>query len=229
MKNSRIFGTCVSVGMMMALSGCLSGGSGGSASGSGDFETAFDAASQRAPTSDMPTALEGNYKGQMKVGVNSGSSNLVGTGMDIQNAEIIGDVDLNVAWTEGMAGNPFTGTASGFVATEAGTANSVAIDGTLNVDTALPGSISRVHTPSQVIAGQTIPAIDTGAFELTMAGQLGSGDTQGDVTLLLGGSFFGPGANAMVGAVSGGVKDVGSTNPQIFDAGIGGTFYATKP
>lgn len=230
MGNSRLFGTCLSIGLVTVLSGCLGNGGagGGAAGGAGDFEAAFNAASQRAPTSDMPTSLQGNYKGQMKVGANSGASDLLGPDVNIQDVEIIGDVDLNVAWTDGMTGNPFTGTASNFIGTVAGTTNSAPIEGTLTVDTSLPGSIMRTHTPSQTIMGQTIPDLDTGAALVHMTGRMGTGDQQGDVTLQLGGAFFGPGGNAIVGPVVGGVKGVNSTNPALYDAGLGGTYYAVK-
>lgn len=227
MNNHRILKTCQWVGVIACISGCVPGGGGG-AGGSAGYEAAFDAATARVPTSNMPTSLEGNYKGQMKVGFNSGSSTLLGPDVNIQNAEVIGDVDLNIAWTDGMTGNPFTGTATGFVATEAGTSNSIPIEGTLNVATNLPQTISRVTTPSQVIAGQTIPELNTGAFSVGLAGRLSNGANQGDATVLLGGSFFGPGATAMVGTVSGGINEVGNSSQQIFDAGIGGTFYALK-
>jgi hypothetical protein len=220
-----------SVALATALSGCVTSGNGGGGGGGGtssDFETEFGKVENTVATQNMPTALDANYKGQMKLGVNTGTSTILPAGVDSNMAEIIGDVDLNVAWTDGMTTNPFTGTAGNFTATEAGTSNTVAIAGTLNVDPALPGSVSRTHIPAQTIMGHSVPALDTGAFELTMAGQLGAEGQQGDVTLLLGGNFIGDSAASMLGAVSGGVKDVNSTNPAIFDAGLGGVFYANR-
>jgi hypothetical protein len=226
MKMSHIL---ASVAVATAMSGCVtSGGGGGGGGGSGDFETEFGKVEKTVATQNMPTSLDANYKGQMKLGVNTGTSTILPAGVDSNMAEIIGDVDLNVAWTDGMTTNPFTGTASNFTATEAGTSNTVAIAGTLNVDPSLPGSVSRVHIPAQTLMGHTVPAIDTGAFEVTMAGQLGAEGQKGDVTLLLGGNFIGDSAASMMGPVSGGVKDVNSTNPGIFDAGLGGVFYANR-
>lgn len=227
MKQYQILRVCLPLAIMASVSGCVTAGGGGGG-GSAGYEAAYDAATARIPTSDMPTSLNGNYKGQMKVGVNSGTSTLLGPNVDIQSAEVIGDVDLTIAWTDGMTGNPFTGTASSFVATEAGTANSIPLEGTLNVMASLPQTISRVTTPAQVIAGQSIPELNTGAFSVGLQGRLANGDNQGDATVFLGGNFFGPGATAMVGEVSGGIKDVGNPTPAIFDAGIGGTFYAVK-
>lgn len=116
---------------------------GGGAGGGQDFETAYDGVSQKAPTSDMPTSLKASYDGQMKIGVNSGWAQIFGADMDANSAEIIGDLAVDVGWTDGQTTNPFTGTASNIVATEAGTSNSVKLDGTLTVDQGLPASLSR--------------------------------------------------------------------------------------
>lgn len=220
----------ISAGLMMSLSGCLSGGGGGTGGvgGSANYEAAFDAASSRAPTTDMPTSLNADYQGQFKVGVNGGTAEIFGPDADPQMAEIIGDLDISVAWAEGQTSNPFSGTASNIVATEAGTSNTTAINGELNVDGGLPASISRVSMPATVVAGQNIPALDTGAFVFHMSGRVDAEGREGDATLQFGGNFFGPGGNAMVGAVSGGINDVDNPSQQIFDAGIGGTFYATQ-
>lgn len=228
--SKAIFMTVVSTGLMMTLSGCLSGGGagGGGIGGSADYEAAFDAATARAPTTDMPTSLDANYKGQFKVGVNSGTAEIFGPNADPQMAEITGDLDIDVAWVEGQTANPFSGTASNIVATEAGTSNTMDIEGQLTVDNSLPASISRVHTPATVIAGQNVPELDTGAFLFHMSGRVEAEGREGDATLQLGGNFFGPGGDAMVGTVNGGINDVGNPSPQIFDAGIGGTFYATQ-
>ena len=232
MEIGRIFGMGVSLALVTALSGCLGSSGGGTAAGaaggSSGFEAAFNAASGLGPTTDMPTSLNANYTGQMKVGVNSGASNLLGSAINPSNAEIIGDVDINVAWTNGGGGNPFTGTANNFVATEAGTSNSVALTGSLTVDAGLPQSIARTTIPAMVVAGQNIPAQDTGSFTFNMTGQLSGNGETANTSLMMGGTFFGSGAAAMVGPVVGGVKDVNSTSAALFDAGVGGTFYATQ-
>lgn len=233
MKNSKIFKAGVSIALLTSVAGCLGNGTGGGAGaaaggGSAGYEAAFDEASGRAPTGDMPTSLNAKYTGQMKVGVNYGDTDLFGTGADPQMYEIIGDVDVDVAWTQGMAGNMFSGTASNFVATEAGTSNSAPLTGTLTVDQGEPQTLDRTTIPAQVVMGQNIPEQNIGAFTFTMTGQLSASGETADTYLGMGGSFFGPGATAMVGTVAGGVKAVGSQNPQLFDAGVGGTFYATQ-
>jgi len=233
MKHARLSIVIASLGAATVLSGCNGSSSAGGLAGGGggggqDFETFFNAVSQKAPTSDMPTSLKASYEGQMKVGVNSGSAQIFGTDIDANSAEIIGDLAVDVDWTDGQTTNPFTGTASNIVATEAGTSNSVKLDGTLTVDQGLPASLSRTTIPAQVVAGVNIPEQNTGAMLFHMSGRLSSGKNEGDATLQFGGNFMGPGAESMLGPVSGGINDVNNPSPQIFDAGVGGTFYANK-
>ena len=140
MKHARLSIVIASLGVATVLSGCNGSSSagglvGGVAGGGQDFETAFNAVSQKAPTSDMPTSLKASYEGQMKVGVNSGSAQIFGTDIDANSAEIIGDLAVDVDWTDGQTTNPFTGTASNIVATEAGTSNSVKLDGSSRAST----------------------------------------------------------------------------------------------
>ncbi len=231
MSTQRILQLTASVAIVSLFAGCSGNGNGnaggpGLVGGSSDFETEYGKVEKIAPTSNMPTSLNATYTGQVKLGVNSGKYLI--DGVDANNAEILGDVELKVNWKDGQTKNPFTGKATNFTATEAGTSNTIALDGDLNVNTAKPGSISRVVTPSQVIAGQTIPELRTGAFSVLMDGKLTDGTKTGDVTLLLGGNFMGSGAKSMLGTASGGVKDVKSKNPAIFDAGLGGVFYANR-
>ncbi len=232
MSTQRILQLTTSAVLVSLLAGCLGSGNAGGpglvggGGGGTDFETEYGKVEKIAPTSNMPTSLNATYKGQVKLGVNSGKY-LIG-GVDANNAEILGDVELKVNWKDGQTKNPFTGKATNFTATEAGTSNTIALDGDLNVNTSKPGAVSRVVTPSQVIAGQTIPELKTGAFSVLMDGKLTDGKKTGDVTLLLGGNFMGAGAKSMLGTASGGVKDVKSKNPAIFDAGLGGVFYANR-
>lgn len=216
------------LGGVMLISGCVTGTDVTAGLDRGDFETNYNLVEAVAPTQNMPTSLNASYVGQVKLGVNSGTSAIFGAEVDPILAEILGDLEIDVAWTEGMVTNPFSGTARNFTATESGTANTIAIAGTLNVDPNLPGSVTRVSQASQVIAGQTVPAIDTGAFQYTMTGRLGAAGQQGDVTLLFAGNFIGDAGASMLGAASGGVKDANSTNANLFDAGLGGVFYLNQ-
>ncbi len=233
MTYKRLTAAVVCSCLATTLSGCFGDGSGGggvgsAGGGSQGYEAAFDAVSAKAPTSDMPTQIKASYEGQFKVGVNGGSAQVFGTNVDPNLAEIIGDVAIDVDWTDGQTANPFSGTATNITATEAGTSNSVVLDGTLTVDQGLPASIMRTTIPAQVIAGNSIPEQNTGSSMFHMTGRLSNGANEGDATLQFGGTFFGAGGEAMQGPVVGGINDVNNPTPQIFDAGIGGTFYANK-
>jgi len=226
MPPKRIILTLASIGMAFAVSGCLGNGGGGGGGGGGpDFDTALDEATSRAPTIDMPTSLQGNYQGQFRVAVNGGAADLVDFDIDPQDLEILGDLDIDVDWTEGQTANPFSGTASNIVANQTGTTNAFEIEGELAVDASLPATISQLNTPAQTIGGFDVPATDTGAFLFHMTGELAYEEQRGDVTMQMGGNFFGPGGNAMVGTAGGGINNVDNPSQQIFDAGIGGTFY----
>lgn len=142
----------LALGLMTSLGGCLGSGSGGGGGGGGggasdDYETAYDEVSSRILTSDMPASINATYTGQFKVGVNGGSAELFGSDIDPTNAEIIGDLELDVAWSDGGSGNPFTGTASNIVATDVVSGDSAALTGTLSVDAGQPYSISRNVIP----------------------------------------------------------------------------------
>jgi len=227
MNKSKLFRPTLCIAIATLLSGCIGGsGSGGGSGGggSGDFETNYDAASGKAPTSDMPTQLQANYGGQFKSGVSGGGS-VAGIN---ENVEIIGDLDVAVDWTDGQSTNPFTGTASNIVVTDVVDGGSETLGGTLTVDNGIGGTIMRVATPASNIGGISVPAIETGSFQFGMTGQLSGSEGDLDATVLVGGNFHGPGAESMVGVVSGGFKEVGSTNPAIFDAGIGGVAYLNR-
>ncbi|SDW66349.1 hypothetical protein [Roseicitreum antarcticum] len=187
------------------------------------FEDNYNAAIGTQPTTNMPTRIEGDYSGQFKVGVNTGSLGDIN-----QNAEIFGDVNVAVDWTDGQSTNPFTGSASNILVRDVTSGASETLTGTLNVDTALGGTISRVTNPSTVVGGFTIPETNTGAFQFGMNGRLSGSEGEVDATVLVGGTFHGTNAETMTGVVSGGFSEVGSTNPAIFDAGIGGVIYLNR-
>ena len=225
MRSKQTFTSLLSLSVILGLAGCVSSNGGG---GGDDFETKFDTVKNTVVTTDMPTRLAGTYKGQMKLGVNSGSTDLLGAGIDPQLAEVLGDVAIKVDWTDGMTTNPFTGKADNFTVTEAGTSKTAKLDGSLTVDTSKPGTLSRVSTPATKVKGYTVPARDTGTFTMMMTGQIGTEDKMGDVFVQLGGNFHGKGADAMLGTVNEGIKATDSTNPSIADAGLGGVFYAER-
>ena len=201
-----------------SLSGCLGsgGGTGGGGGGGGSsFDTEFDRVTALAPTSNMPTAINASYAGRLKVDVTDSSSTI---------GEVEGDLDLDVAWTDGQTTNPFTGTASNFTGTLV-TGETGAIDGTLTVDDSFGGSISRVVNPAMEVAGVSVPETQIGALDVTLTGELSQGGTTADTNITLGGSFFGDAGQAALGPVVGGYKQPDSTNPAVFDGAIEGTYY----
>lgn len=205
-----------------AVAGCL-GNSNGTASTSGapgasGYQAEFDRVSAIAPTSDMPTAIQATYAGQMRADVTDASA-VVG--------EVVADLNLDVDWTDGQTANPFSGTASNFQGRLSG-GEFQAIDGTLTVDPAFPGTISRTVIPSSTVGGFTIPEVQTGAMNVALSGQLTQGTDTADTTVTLGGSFLGAGASAAIGAVSGGFSNAAAPGPSIFDGGIGGTYYLER-
>lgn len=226
---SKFITTTACIGLTTILSGCLGSGSGGgddAGNGTGGpvmFEDNYDAANALVPTSDMPTRIEADYVGQFKAGVNGGSAGQIG-----QNSEIFGDLDVAVDWTDGQTDNPFSGTASNIYVRDAASGEGETLTGSLNVSSDIPGTIARQSIPASNIAGVAVPAVQTGAFEFGMDGTLSGSEGDLEATVLVGGNFRGEGGEAMVGAVSGGIREVGSTNPAIFDAGIGGVAYMNR-
>lgn len=180
-----------------------------------DYDANFDDVLSLVPTSNMPTSIQATYMGQMKATI-TGSSEVLG--------EVVADLNLGVDWTDGQSSNPFTGGASNFQGRLTG-GEFEDISGELSVDTSLPGTITRLDTPAGNIAGFNVPATQTGAMLVHLSGDLTQDGSTADTTIQLGGNFFGDGARAAAGAVSGGFKDIEAGSPAIFDGGIGGTYY----
>ena len=231
MIESRVIRFSLAILASTAVAGCLgndigttstssgtgtatSGPTGGGASG---FQANFDRVSAIAPTSDMPTAIQASYAGQMRADVSDGPD-VVG--------EVVADLNLDVDWTDGQTANPFSGTASNFQGRVEG-GDFEAIDGTLSVDNSFAGVITRQVIPGGTVGGFPIPEVQTGAMNVTLSGQLTQGDTV-DATVTLGGNFHGAGATAAIGAVTGGFSDAASPGPSIFDGAIGGTYYLER-
>ena len=233
MKNELRVAPIMALGLVMTLGGCLgsgsagggSGGGGGGGGGSADFEDAYDAVSARVLTSDMPTSINATYDGQFKVGVSSGDAQVFGGTVDPMNAEILGDLTLEVAWNDGQSSNPFSGSATNIVATDVVSGDSIQLEGTLAVDAGQPGTVTRTTIPP---VGGLSPEVNTGSFVVTLAGDVEHDSQQGRVYLGLNGQFYGSQGEAMLGGVNGGVNDMDDPTNQVFDAVVGGTFYATQ-
>ncbi|MCR8549173.1 hypothetical protein M4578_15140 [Salipiger sp. P9] len=191
-------------------------GSGGSGSGSAmNFQQNFDRVSAMAPTSNMPTSIQAAYSGKMRADVTD-ANNVV--------AQVEGDLDLNVDWTDGQTTNPFTGTASNFTGTLV-TGETGTINGTLTVDNSFGGTINRTVNPAMVINGINVPATQIGGLSVTLTGDLTQGGVTADTLITLGGAFFGDKGKAALGPVVGGYKLPNSANPAIFDGAIAGQYY----
>ena len=209
--------------MTTALAGCLGGGGGGGNGGGGggggapggSFQQNFDRVSAKAPTSNMPTSIQAAYAGRLKADVTD-TVNTVG--------EVEGDINLDVAWTDGQSANPFTGSISNIEGTLTG-GQSGAIAGTLTVDDSFDGAIMRTVNPAQTINGIAIPETQIGALSVTLSGELTEGTTVADTQITLGGAFFGDQGEAAAGPVVGGFRVPNSPNPAIFDGTIGGQYY----
>lgn len=224
MIDSRVMRFSLALLASTAVAGCLGSSNGGGAAstsgpgGPSGYQAEFDRVSAIAPTSDMPTAIQATYTGQMRAEVTDASA-VVG--------EVVGDLNLDVDWTDGQTTNPFSGTASNFQGRTTG-GEFAALDGTLSVDPSITGTISRVVNPATTIGGFAIPETQTGAMSVTLSGQLSQDGETADTTVLLGGNFLGAGASAATGAVSGGFNNASTSGPAIFDGGLGGTYYLER-
>lgn len=229
MINFRVMRISLALLASTSMAACLGsnngnggGGGGGGTSGgptaSSSYQTEFDRVTGVAPTSDMPTTIQATYSGQLQADVTD-ASQVVG--------EVVADLNLDVDWVDGQTSNPFSGGASNFQGRLAA-GEFEAINGTLSVDPAFPGTIARTIFPSSNIGGVSVPEVQTGAMSVTLSGQLSQGENTADTTILLGGNFLGSGASAATGAVSGGFSDATAPGPSIFDGGIGGTYYLER-
>lgn len=232
MLNHPIFKVVLAIGLTSSLSGCLGsngnggaaggGAAGGGAAGASAFDTAYDAAQGLGPTRDMPTSINATYAGQFQAEVNDGSA----TGID-EGVSLLGDLNVAVDWTDGQSTDPFSGTASNIVVTDAASGASETLTGELTVNS-VGNAITRVNTPASTVGGFAVPELNTGAFSMQFEGRVSGTEGEVDAVVGVGGAFHGPAGESMIGVVSGGFKEVGSTNPAIFDAGIGGTAYLNK-
>ena len=185
----------------MALAGCLGSTSGGGGGGGGtvsssDYATNLAAVQGMAPTGDMPTSINATYTGatRMDLRETSGGS-VVG--------EVLADLDLTAAWTDGQTTNPWSGTAENFRGTLNGSDFTQA--GSLTVADAearsLTSTIGRTANTISLPTGGTT-TIATGAATVNLAGDVDNDGTPTTVLMSLGGSFFGSGGEAISGPAS---------------------------
>lgn len=190
-----------------AVAGCLGSGGGGAGGGTGgggggggattiaQHDAAFDRVKGLIPTSDMPTTGTANFAGTVKTVLNKGT-NPIGTLLgDLEMAIDFGAADKTKAIT-GSATN-FHGTVNGKDETYTGTlttANAAAksLPSTLAID-------ERTITPP--VGGPV--TVRTGSIMANMSGDLTVGGKSGTVLLTTGGTFFGPGGQAISGPALG--------------------------
>ena len=229
------FRSHVSVGALLvvavSVSGCLRiGGGGGGGGGAADLDARFDEVKALMLTTDMPTELNATYDGGMKVGVRDTGRTNTGTGGQYDDVDGIfsADLSIEVAWNESMSPNAnISGSASNFKGTFYGE------DGERNVDlggslTVTPGSGGIVRT--EITPAITLPSgLASGAIQFQMTGGLTDPDSEDDsvwMSLLLGGNFYGSGAEAAYGTVSGTLYD--DDQLTIPGGAASGEFYLKK-
>ncbi|MWD27651.1 hypothetical protein E0K89_009215 [Aquicoccus sp. SCR17] len=182
---------------LASIAACSSSGSGSGGSGGPLSADAYDDEVSRiqglAPTGDMPTSLDATYTGATK-------QSLRETAGGAEVGEMMADLQLTADWTEGQAGNPWSGSADNFRGTLNGDA--FTMDGELTVAAAeaqsLTSTIGRSESTVPLPTGGT-RTIATGAAMIQLAGEVDDDGTPVDVLMTLGGSFFGSGGKAMYG------------------------------
>ncbi|MBB06428.1 MAG: hypothetical protein CML03_13105 [Pseudooceanicola sp.] len=211
----------------VALAGCNvasgGGGGGGTAAGgavtSGNYAANLKAVQDLIPTSDMPTSLKATYNGASRMDLretNGGA--IVG--------EVLADLELTADWTDGQAGNPWSGKADNFRGTL--NKNDFAIAGDLTVAKAeaksLTSAIGRTSNTINLPTGGST-TVSTGSTMIQLSGEVDNDGTPTTVLMSLGGGFFGSGGQAISGPASlqgfrsGGIRS---------DLIAAGDFYATQ-
>ncbi|OWU85014.1 hypothetical protein ATO6_08065 [Oceanicola sp. 22II-s10i] len=212
----------------LAAAGCTStsggGGAGGGGGGAGpaskaDFQKEFDRVTGVAPTSDMPKTLKAKYTGAAQMDLKEASTQSTVGG-------VLADLDLNVDWTEGQSGNPWSGSAKNFRGTFKG--QDFTADGELTVANAeakgLPSVVGRNEsTINAPVVGPITTA--TGSAKIELAGDLESGNDTGTILMSLGGNMFGKEGAGIAGTAQGLWFDKSSG---FGDVAAGGTFYLDK-
>lgn len=211
----------------LSVAGCLGSGSGGSGSGGGttapvtaaDFQAEFDRVSGQAPTSDMPTRLDASFTGAARV-------DLVDTTSGANRGEAFADLALDLDWTDGQAGNPWSGTAQNVRGTFDGA--EFAANGTMTVAEAeansFPSTVSRTVQTIPLPTGGSVD-VAAGAASVSLVGNLEVDGNADDVLLSLGGTFLGSEGQAIVGPAQAVWFD---TTNGFGDIQGAGTFYVER-
>ena len=227
--SGRVVRSSAAIAACTALAGCLGGGGGGGAAGGGggggggaggltvaQFNTEMTRIQGLIPTSDMPTVGTASYNGSIKTDLRKGT-NVIGS--------LLGDLALTVDFAkQGQAGS-VTGEATNFRGTVNG--NAQTYTGTLTTaDAAGKGLPSTVAIDTRTINAPIVGPIitRTGAVSVALTGDLTVGGVAGAVVLNPGGSFAGPGGQAVYGPVVG--TWWGPQGPSEYT--VAGTWFAEK-
>ena len=234
----RISALCLA---SLSLSACLGGGGGGGGGGGAGggggggggggsidaqfdaFDTAFGKATGKAPTSNMPTGGTASYSGEVQVDLVDNRGDDIG--------KMIGDTDLTVAFARPTDRNTTARVTNIRGVDENG--DRVSWDGRLTSQywedetggSAGGVSVSTIQLPA-IAGGGTAR---TGAISVTVAGKVSQDDTdlfddRTEVSLSLGGAFFGNRGETIAGPALLNVWKNGAPN----QAGGSGTHYANK-
>ncbi|MGR3453096.1 hypothetical protein [Pseudooceanicola sp.] len=161
-----------------------------------DYATELNRVQNLAPTGDMPKTLNATYTGMTRQDLRETAGGAVV-------GEMMADLELTADWTEGQAGNPWSGRADNFRGDLNGT--DFALTGELTVAEAearsLTSTIGRTETTVPLPIGGT-RTVATGATMINLAGDVDNNGTPTTVLMNLGGAFFGSGGRAITGPAS---------------------------
>lgn len=196
------FRTTIKAGLLVAaalsVAACSSSGTTSNA-GNGapaDYDSELTRVQNLAPTGDMPKTLNATYTGMTRQDLRETAGGAVV-------GQMMADLELTADWTEGQAGNPWSGKADNFRGQLNG--SDFALDGELTVAEAeaksLTSTIGRNETTVPLPVGGS-RTVATGAATINLAGEVDDNGAPTTVLMNLGGSFFGAGGKAITGPAS---------------------------
>lgn len=189
---------CLLVAAALSTAACSNSGTtttAGSAAPA-DYDSELTRVQNLAPTGDMPKTLNATYTGMTRQDLRETAGGAVV-------GQMMADLELNADWTEGQAGNPWSGKADNFRGQLNG--SDFALDGELTVAEAeaksLTSAIGRTETTVPLPVGGS-RTIATGAATINLAGEVDDNGAPTTVLMNLGGSFVGAGGKAITGPAS---------------------------
>ena len=209
------------VAISAALAGCSSGGGGAGGGGGGggagltfaEYDALYDRYTNpsdigNAPTSDMPTGGSATYTGTVSTELRESST-------DTKLADVLGDVNLNVAFSDDTSEGSSTSVVTGYVnnvrGVNADDGSEFAYDIELRTDddTASTAGGGTLMTNQSTISVPTVGDVTTrtGSLMVNLSGEINDtnapdSDVRGTALMVLGGSCFGPECARSVGTAS---------------------------